>query len=224
MLFQKYKQIFSSTQHSSVYSIAMLVLFICLGAYFYLREDKCTIKCGIKTNLYLIVFAASFGHAINIVLSFFEFSQKTTSITLTIPNIICIALLAPVAEELFFRGILYLKLKIYTNVFAAMLVSSIFFSFLHSGLQNMIFAFVIGFLFCYVFEKTGNIISTILVHFAINTTSVFLEFFGIWYSSQAEKAICLVIFLFISVIMTILINREMCSKHREKFLKMNIKI
>lgn len=89
-----------------------------------------------------------------------------------------IILLAPLAEELIFRGIFYSLLrKKYSFLLSASLIS-LFFSLVHRTLTGALALFVISFAICYIYEKTKKISAAILIHSFHNLLSflIFLNF------------------------------------------------
>jgi len=69
--------------------------------------------------------------------------------------------IAPIAEELFFRGIIYGFLR-YMGVFAALFISTLIFAFLHSkaGITQIIG----GILFAVAYEAEGKLMVPITIH------------------------------------------------------------
>lgn len=76
-------------------------------------------------------------------------------------------LVAPIGEELLFRGLLYKKLGGYGDK-AFILVSALAFAVFHGNLSQIFYAFALGAIFAYVMAKTGNILYSMLLHIIIN--------------------------------------------------------
>ncbi len=82
-------------------------------------------------------------------------------------NALFIGILAPVLEEIVFRGLLINKLRVYGEglcIFA----SGFTFALLHGNLSQMLYAFALGMLFAYIALKTGTILYTIILHMIVN--------------------------------------------------------
>ncbi len=77
---------------------------------------------------------------------------------------------APLFEEFMFRGVLLKSLSKYGPLFSAF-ASALMFGLAHKNLQQTPFAFVAGLIFAYVAIKTGNIWTSVLIHFCINLFS-----------------------------------------------------
>lgn len=78
-----------------------------------------------------------------------------------------VGILAPILEEIVFRGILINKLRKYGEGFC-IFASGFAFGLFHGNLSQMIYAFVLGCIFAYVALKTGTIIYGIIMHMIIN--------------------------------------------------------
>ncbi len=89
-------------------------------------------------------------------------------------EVISSIILAPIIEELFFRGVLFNRLKIRTGVIAAMIISSAIFAIGHEfgGITS---AFLFGICMCIIYLKTDNILMTMSIHFLNNLVAVLLE-------------------------------------------------
>ena len=88
------------------------------------------------------------------------------------------AVLAPLFEEFWFRGLVLQSLRPYGNGFA-IFVSSILFGFTHGNLQQVFYATAIGIVLGYVAVQTESIITTTVMHAMFNSiagiTSLFLS-------------------------------------------------
>lgn len=84
-------------------------------------------------------------------------------------------ILAPIIEELVFRGVLFNRLKIRTGLIVAMLVSSFLFAIGHE-FGGIISAFVFGMCMCIIYYKTDNILLTMTIHSLNNLIGTLLDF------------------------------------------------
>jgi len=88
-------------------------------------------------------------------------------------NLIIIALLAAVGEELLFRGvILRLFVEWFNNVHLAVILSAILFSALHIQFYGFLPRMVLGILFGYIFIWSGSLWIPIVLHFMFNGIAV----------------------------------------------------
>lgn len=77
--------------------------------------------------------------------------------------------LGPLAEECFFRGVLYPALRQRTSRWVAMLISGGFFGAIHTNLIGFLPIMLLGCLLAYIYERTGSLAGSLLVHIAHNS-------------------------------------------------------
>lgn len=83
-------------------------------------------------------------------------------------QIISVVLLAPMAEELLFRGVVYTSLKQAGHPVSAVLVSSLIFAAVHGSFALMLPLTVLAVVLVWLYEKTGSIIAPIIMHATFN--------------------------------------------------------
>lgn len=88
-------------------------------------------------------------------------------------NFVLTCVLAPLAEEAVFRGLVLNRLRPYGERFAV-LASAVAFAMLHGNLSQMLYAFTVGLVFGYVAVVTGQIRQTALLHACVNFIGGFL--------------------------------------------------
>lgn len=87
-----------------------------------------------------------------------------------------LVVIAPIAEEILFRGYLYGKLKKYVPVWIAVLATSLLFGFVH-GEWNLAFdTFALSVVLCSLREITGSIWASILLHMLKNGIAFYFLF------------------------------------------------
>jgi len=83
--------------------------------------------------------------------------------------------IAPVFEEIIFRGFFYQTMKKYTGFWGAIIISSAVFSLLHFNAAQFLPIMGLGVLLCFVFEYTKSLIPAIFIHILNN--AIFLGLF-----------------------------------------------
>ena len=83
-------------------------------------------------------------------------------------NIMNILILAPLGEEIFFRGYILNKLKTVHKPIVAIIITSIIFALFHGTILQKITVWVAGLIYGYFAHKTGNIKLSIWAHFLGN--------------------------------------------------------
>lgn len=151
------------------------------------------------------LFAYSFGasYLINQVctalLSFFAgtdgnvVAEAVTVLSLQ-QTFILFVVVAPIAEEIIYRQLLYKVLGAFGNK-VYMVVSALFFSLIHMNLTQSLYAFAIGLIFAWVMYRTGKILYPIILHAALNFLMAFVPVAV--FSSSSEIALYLLAGLFI---------------------------
>ncbi|MDR2655590.1 MAG: CPBP family intramembrane metalloprotease [Oscillospiraceae bacterium] len=133
----------------------------------------------------------------------FSTLYKNSNITAFLLSILAVAVLAPILEEVIFRGLIMKPLRAYGDGFA-IICSSVLFGLAHGNYSQTPFAFVMGLFLGFVACQANSIIPTIILH-AVNNfyavTSGFLENSGhipetartiIYYIDLALLGVCLV--------------------------------
>lgn len=88
-----------------------------------------------------------------------------------LPNLLLLAALPAVFEELTFRGMIYGGLKSRGRLYGIIL-SGFLFGIFHMNVNQFTYAFAMGAVMALLIEATGSIFSTVIVHFVINGNSV----------------------------------------------------
>lgn len=89
------------------------------------------------------------------------------------PNILdCIStcILAPVTEELLFRGFVLKNLSRF-NIRFGIVASALLFALTHGNIPQFIFAFPVGIVLAYVAVKSNSIIPSIIIHVVVNSVA-----------------------------------------------------
>jgi len=84
-------------------------------------------------------------------------------------------LVAPLCEELLFRGYLYPVAKKFTGPWLAACSSALFFAAAHGNLSALLPLFLFGLLLVWIYEKTGSLWAPIAVHFCFNSATVIVQ-------------------------------------------------
>ena len=99
--------------------------------------------------------------------------------------VITAVILAPILEELFFRGILFRFLQGKIPAQPALLISAALFSMLHFNTDSLVPIFILGYLLGSVYRETGDIRSAIGMHALFNGFSILLMSIDKWLGSAA---------------------------------------
>lgn len=162
--------------------IITIITFIIFGFIFYKTYRKYqhdyNQKLDIKAIFILIILGIAINLSYNLVLSglnniiYFTNNYEAINISVAI-YIICTGILGPILEELLFRGIVFNKLKTFNRQMKSILLVTIIFAIFHTNPVQMLYAFCLGFILIYSYEKYKNIMAPILVHIASNIMNIF---------------------------------------------------
>jgi membrane protease YdiL (CAAX protease family) len=90
-------------------------------------------------------------------------------------SLLAVGIVAPVFEEILFRGLIFGELRKVTQVRAALFIQAVLFGVYHLDIIQGSYAFLIGILLGYVYYRSNSILAPIIVHAAVNTTSIILS-------------------------------------------------
>lgn len=85
-------------------------------------------------------------------------------------------IVAPLVEEIIFRGCIYRFLKSQTTMLGAQIISGMVFASLHANLLSFVPLVVVGILLAHIYEKTGNLTVAIWFHAFFNAFSLLMLF------------------------------------------------
>ncbi len=83
-----------------------------------------------------------------------------------------VMILAPVAEEVAFRGVIYRHLRQFMRPLTAMLASALVFAVMHGNLSQCAWAMVLGVVAAFAYEQTRSLVTPILIHTLFNSVPV----------------------------------------------------
>lgn len=190
------REIYDFVQRYSLY-ISMLVDAVMIPIFFMMfrNDQKKRKEAGIgdtaSATLYdfIVIFVLGFLAAIGIngvvaisgiaVLSDkYEAVQQMVYSGTVFVEIVAAAVLAPLVEELLFRGLIQRRLREYvSNKWFVIIISAFVFGFAHGNLVQFVYAFIIGMMLAYVYDKYGTIWASIVLHLGANLISVLLTEF-----------------------------------------------
>lgn len=102
----------------------------------------------------------------------FRHSERSSTILLL--NGIGVIIIAPIFEELFFRKFLFTELQKKYSLNLSILISSICFAIVHlPNYGNLIPVFILGILSCIIYNRTKNILYSMILHFFSNSSWLF---------------------------------------------------
>lgn len=177
------------------YYIFMSEIFIILPPLIYLRSKSFSIKKVLRIRsapLHVLAVSLLTGIAISILgdeidrlISYFISPPEWISESFEIFQITSftdfififggIAIIAPIAEELLFRGFLQTSLEYQNqNILRAVLITSLAFSLLHMNTFWVVQIYIFGMVLSYYSWRSQSVLPGIFIHTGINGTSILL--------------------------------------------------
>lgn len=98
----------------------------------------------------------------------YESSAAIITTEFSFTAILAQAVIAPFAEELCFRGLLYTRLRSGMPKLLACIFSSLVFGLVHGTAIWFFYAFLLGLVMAWLFQRTGSLWASILFHMAFN--------------------------------------------------------
>lgn len=88
-------------------------------------------------------------------------------------------LASPLLEELFFRGVLYMRLKELFSAGTAGFLSAVFFGLYHGNVSQGIYGFLMGLILAYSMEVCRTVKAPVLIHGAANLAALIVVKFAL---------------------------------------------
>lgn len=136
-----------------------------------------------KGILPIVVFGLSFNVIVSVVVSYFPWPQAWMDAYMTnsapldgsLMSWLAAVLMAPVLEEIVFRGLIYTRLKKGMPTIVAAVLASLVFGLMHGTIIWVIYAFVLGMVMTWVFERYQSLTANIIFHLAFNAMGLILS-------------------------------------------------
>ena len=90
-------------------------------------------------------------------------------------KIASVGIIIPIQEELMYRGLIYKNIEQRYNHIKAAVISSTVFAVMHMNLSQGIYAFLMGLVMAFIYQKTKNIYACITFHCSANIFAVFIS-------------------------------------------------
>ena len=99
-----------------------------------------------------------------------ELGVGNPSVVIAVAAVLMIVLLAPIAEELFFRGFVFSGLRTRWSLWPAAITSGLIFGSVHAptGITTVVPLAVLGFALCWLYDRTGSLWPCVIAHMINN--------------------------------------------------------
>ena len=168
--------------------VAGLITLLIFWIVFLIRKKKftkevCLRKISVNGILPIVIMAAAFNVITSVIISFVpwpqewmdSYVQNSSAIDGSFMAWLTAVLMAPILEEIVFRGLMYTRLKKGLPVIAAAIVTSLAFGIAHGTIIWAIYTFVFSMILIWVFEKFQSLTACIVLHMAYNLSGMALS-------------------------------------------------
>ena len=114
--------------------------------------------------------------------------------------ILCMGIIAPLAEEIVFRWLIYLRLRDYMKMGTAAVISGLIFGIYHGNMVQAVYAGLLGMVFAYFLDISGCLWSSVLLHMGANIWSLISPDLYTWLLAKNPASI-IVVFLFLLMLL-----------------------
>jgi len=198
--------------------VAGLVTLLIFWIVFLIRKKKftkevCIRKIPVTGILPIAIMAAAFNVITTVIISFMPWPQEwmdsyvesSSAIDGSAMAWFTAVLMAPVLEEVVFRGLMYTRLKKGLPVVVAAILTSLAFGIAHGTVIWAIYTFIFSMILIWVFEKFQSLTACIVLHMAYNLSGMAL-------SLIPEEAGIIILILFVISITGVIFAYKMIEK------------
>jgi uncharacterized protein len=194
-----------------VYGLAAFIIIIIFGIW-YKRNLSFEYSNAIKLNIsgtiicIIIILGLSIQLSISMLLSFFfmikpewfgQYDEVIDRLGMgsSIISFLFIGILAPISEELIFRGIILQKCKRIMPFMFANLVQALIFGIYHMNVIQGIYSFAFGLLLGALLTKYKTILLPILLHSSLNIGGILLDYITADITIEVQPILVIIIFI-----------------------------
>ena len=180
-----------------VTSIIAIIIFFALNELFffvilmyfglYFQEEKKLLKINriIKSTVSFILFIPLLflvSFLIQYILPEYEQQKIVLNFKRTLLEdkgiLLDVLVIAPIVEEIIFRGYIYRLLKSKIPIVFSMIISSTLFAIIHFNVLSYILLFVLSVFLTYTYERNGSIVCPIIIHSLFNLIMCIFIIYG----------------------------------------------
>lgn len=198
--------------------LGILALFILMTKKSPAREENRALFTKIKPRsaLFALLIGITANYALNIIMAYaqmffpklFEQYDSATEVYTVggiVPYIVGGVILAPIVEELVFRGFMQTRFSRAMPTTAAIIAVGLIFGLIHGNVVQAVYAAALGILLGEIFAHSRSIYASILCHFGFNLSSLPGFFASLEGSTLGESAIFNMIFALFSYLAPLLL-------------------
>ncbi len=110
-------------------------------------------------------------------------------------QLLALCVVTPLTEELIFRGMMYRRMKDYTEPLTAAVLTSLAFGFYHGNLLQGLYAGCLSMILCYCYERSATMTVPVILHMTANAASLAMTYlpFSSWIGKHTVPGIFVMI-------------------------------
>lgn len=197
-------------------ALMMLWHLVHFGYFKFGRNPLQQVKPNVMVLSVLLVFSSMF--IFNIVAQWFDLpdnlGEQMKELSNNILGVLSIAVFAPLLEEVLFRGAIqgYLMRKL-KSPWVAIIIASLIFGVIHMNPVQIFYATMLGFVFGWIYYRTGSLIPVIIGHVLNNSLAAVSMLMGVEEEQSMEIGLnneiaIVVVATIFSVVLAIMINKK----------------
>ncbi len=137
----------------------------------------------------------------------------------TVLCVIVTVIIAPICEELIFRGALLTGLTKKYGIVSTVIMSGLAFSLMHMNPEQTVYQFCLGCACAYIAICSGSVLCSMLIHAGNNLIAIILEYTGseflnVLVSNITVFIVCTIVLLAVGIIAVYYIGRFMLKRER----------
>lgn len=176
--------------YEKTYILLIVSIVISLFIYYLIlrKKDKnLWQRCGfrkvsLKNSVLIIIMALSttfiassfIYNTKNIFTDYSSISENMVKGMQSIPGIISVVIIAPIFEEILFRGLIFNELRKNMNIVASIIIQALLFGLFHGNLAQGIYAAILGAIAAIIYVWTKSIVSNMTLHICFNIAGTFI--------------------------------------------------
>lgn len=204
---------FLVNNNNTILIISGIITLLFLWVFFKIRKKRLIVEAYIKKfdrSKVIPIILSGFSFALfvstaisllpipeSLLESYLQSTEGMVSGSLII-MLISIVIIAPIVEEIIFRGLILSRLNKVMNTTVALIVSSLIFAILHGHILWVTYAFVLGVLFGIIAIITGSTLPTIIFHMSFNLSGLFVG--SIPFPEWSTVIVCVVSFIISTIL------------------------
>lgn len=201
---------------------ALITMIPCI--YFYKKDktarvigglvpEKKKIRLNMGEGVLLLLLGAAFSVFANMLVALFQNVLNAQAYQENMKQIMdgksylmlifWMGIVAPLAEEMVFRWLIYLRLRDYMKMGMAAVISGVFFGVYHMNLVQAVYAGILGIVFAYFLEITGSLWASVLLHMGANIWSLILPEFLLSLPEKYYVSTAMVVYAVLLCVLTV---------------------